>query len=66
MLDARDALSQKDSDESYRASLEELLRIIQNALRPYPEAMAALLDALSQAKGGEQPSAARVAGELEG
>ena len=66
LIDARDALSQKDSDESYRASLEELLRIIQNALRPYPEAMAALLDALSLAKGGEQPSAARVAGELEG
>lgn len=66
LIDARDALSQKDSDESYRASLEELLQIIQTALRPYPEAMSALLEALSQAKGEEPPAEVHIAGELEG
>ena len=47
LINARDALLKKDSDDSYRASLEELLEIIQKALRPYPEAMEALLNALS-------------------
>lgn len=47
LISARDALAQKNSDESYRANLEELLQIIQTALRPYPEAMEALVNALS-------------------
>lgn len=48
LIDARDALVQKDADDSYRAGIEELMQTIQIALRPYPEAMDALIRALSQ------------------
>lgn len=46
LIDARDSLVQKDADESYRAGFEELMQLIQKALAPYPEAMAALSEAL--------------------
>ena len=49
LIDARDSLIQKDTDDSYRAGIEELMQTIQVALRPYPEAMEALIRALSQA-----------------
>ena len=51
LITARDSLSQKDGDDSYRAGLEELLRIIQSALTPYPEALEALIKAISSAEG---------------
>ena len=52
LIDARDSLIQKDKDDSYRAGLEELMQTIQIALRPYPEAMEALIRALSKGEDG--------------
>lgn len=52
LIEARDALTVKDNDDSsYRANLEELMQVIQEALRPYPEAMAALTKAVASAAG---------------
>ena len=58
LIDARDTLIQKDADDSYRAGLEELMQTIQVALRPYPDAMEALVRALSQEEENALPHAA--------
>ncbi len=58
LIDARDTLIQKDADDSYRAGLEELMQTIQVALRPYPDAMEALIRALSQEEENALPHAA--------
>ena len=58
LIDARDSLIQKDADDSYRAGIEELMQTIQVALRPYPEAMEALIRALSMEDENVLPHAA--------
>ena len=58
LIDARDSLIQKDADDSYREGLEELMQMIQVALRPYPDAMEALVRALSQEEENALPHAA--------
>ena len=58
LIDARDSLIQKDADDSYREGLEELMQTIQVALRPYPDAMEALVRALSQEEENALPHAA--------
>ena len=47
LIDARDALINAEDDDSYMKGLEELMQTIQKALKPYPEAMDALVKALS-------------------
>ena len=66
LIEARDTLMQQDADDSYRAGIEELMQTIQKALAPYPEAMQALIKALSPDEAREDPETAAIAGELEG
>ena len=58
LIDARDSLIRVNEDDSYRKGLEDLMQTIQKALKPYPEAMDALIRALSQEDENTLPHAA--------
>lgn len=58
LIDARDSLIRVNEDDSYRKGLEDLMQTIQKALKPYPEAMDALIRALSQEDENALPHAA--------
>ena len=68
LIDARKALSSESADNEYMSNIGELLQIIQTALRPYPEAMKALIEAIEanteEQDGSSEP--VRTAGAIEG
>ena len=54
IVDAREKLIEKEDSDDMSATIEELMTIIQRALEPYPEAMQALVEALSSASSQRQ------------
>ena len=57
LINARDALIRKEGSDPSMAGIEELLQVIQVALSPYPEAMEALVRALTPDDAKALPSA---------
>ena len=57
LINARDVLIRKEGSDPSMAGIEEMLQVIQTALRPYPEAMEALVRALAPDDAKALPSA---------
>ena len=57
LINARDVLIRKEGSDPSMAGIEEILQVIQTALRPYPEAMEALVRALTPDDAKALPSA---------